>query len=171
MLHGEVRPNIVSWVLWTLIQVIIIAAQIAAGISWAILIPLMMTFNTILVLTLCLRGYGYAKYGWIDAICFAFVILAVVLWRTTNDPVVALACSIAADFLAGVPTYIKVYKLPYSESFAAWAILIMANILALVSIPVWSFGNSIFSFYIVIVLVDTFFIGVMIARRHVVRPS
>ena len=59
MLHGETGPNIVSWTLWTLIQMIIVAAQFTAGASLSIAVPVIMTVNTLLVLSLCLFGYGY----------------------------------------------------------------------------------------------------------------
>ncbi len=168
MIHGEVRPNIVSWALWAIIQFVVIGAQIATGISWAILIPAALAFNTILVLILCFRGYGYTRYGWLDAVCFMLVVLAIVLWQTTNNALFALALSIIADFLAGVPTYLKVYKLPYSESTSAWVLLVVANILALVSISTWTWGNSSYSLYGV--LISVIFIPVMIMRRRIVRP-
>lgn len=169
MIHGEVRPNIVSWVLWAIIQFVVIGAQIAAGISWAVLIPAALAFNTILVLALSLRGYGYTRYGWLDAICFMLVVLAIVLWKTTNSALFALAFSIVADFLASIPTFIKVYRSPFSESASAWILLVAANVLALISISAWTWGNSSYSLYGV--LDSVIFIQVMLMRRRIVRPK
>ncbi len=169
MLHGETRPNVVSWVLWTLIQVIIIAAQFSAGPSWSIIIPIIMTFNTCLVLILCFWGYGYHSYGIVDIICFVLAIGAIALWRLTNDPVLAICMSVVADLTAGIPTYVKVYREPFSEAIVSWFLLIVANVLALVAASPFNFANTAFSSYIVIV--DIIFFFVMVVRRKIVRPA
>lgn len=169
MIHGETRPSMVSMALWTSIQLVIIAAQFVTGPTWAIIIPVVMTFNTILILILGLRGYGYTTYGWIDGVCITIVILALVAWYTTNDPLLALLLSIVADFTASIPALIKVLKHPFSESLQSWIILIIANICAVASVPHWTIVSSAFSMYVV--TVDTLFISTMMLLRRRLRPK
>jgi hypothetical protein len=168
MLHGETRPNVVSWILWTLIQMIIIIAQFSAGASWSVILPIAMTFNTCLVLIICLYGYGYAKYGYVDLICLVLALAAIAAWRLTNDPVLAIVLSVAADFAAAVPTFVKTYREPFTESILSWAILVVANTCGLISAIPFNLANTAFAGYVV--LFDGFFLIVMIMRRRIVRP-
>ncbi|HVM73705.1 MAG TPA: hypothetical protein VMU13_02415 [Candidatus Paceibacterota bacterium] len=169
MIHGEVRPNVVSWILWTLIQLIIIAAQFAAGASWSVVIPIVMTFGTCLVLILCLFGYGYTRYGLVDGICLILAICAIIIWQLINDPVLAILISIVADLTAGIPTYVKAYREPFTESLLAWSLLIIANTLALIAAHPFNTANVAFPLYVSVV--DVIFISLLVMRRRTLRRA
>ncbi|HVV39429.1 MAG TPA: hypothetical protein VHD31_03890 [Candidatus Paceibacterota bacterium] len=150
MLHGTTRPNIVSWGLWTVLQGISVAALWSAGASWPILILIAATFNTLLVLVLCLFGYGYKKYDLTDTICLVLAVVAILLWYITSQPLLALILAIAADFCATVPTIIKAWKDPHSEAVWSWFIVIFASGLSLVATTRFDASNLIWPIYIVI---------------------
>lgn len=116
MLRGTTRPNIVSWGLWVLIQGIFAAAQFSAGASLSVVLPLIEVLTVGIIVVLGVFGYGYKKYATLDFVCLALALGAIALWQTTGDPMVALWMSVAADILAAVPTFIKAYKDPKSET-------------------------------------------------------
>jgi hypothetical protein len=151
ILKGTTRPNIVSWSLWTLLQVIGIVAQISAGASWSLIFIIAMTFNTSLVVVLCLKGYGYKKYGLVDWICLSFAILAVVLWLATNNPIYALVFAIAADLMASIPTVVKTLKEPKSEIPIAWFLVTLAAFLGIISTTKLDIANLIYPAYFFII--------------------
>ena len=115
ILHGSTRPNTVSWALWVLLLLISILAQISAGASWSLVFLIGDFLGTSAVLILCLGGYGYKEYGWIEWVCLALAIIAIVSWQLTNQPILAIVFAIIADFMAAVPTVIKAYRDPWSE--------------------------------------------------------
>lgn len=150
MLHGETRPNVVTWFLWMVIQIIIIAAQFSAGASWSVIILIVMTLNTMAVLLLCLKGYGYKKYGKIDFVCFLLAILAIVVWQITNEPVLAIVFSVVADFFALAPTIVKTYREPNSESAFPWFLNVVAGVLAVISTTKFDLANVLFPVYYIV---------------------
>jgi chromate transport protein ChrA len=125
MIRGSTtRPNLVSWLLWTILLLIGIFAQFSAGASWSVILLIASAFNTALVTVLILFGYGYKKYGRLDIACFVLALVAIVLWHVTGDPVLAIVLAICADFLAGSSNYpSKSYKEPFSESLFSWTII------------------------------------------------
>lgn len=151
MLRGTTRPNIVSWALWTLIQVIAIAAQLSAGASWSIILLFAMTFNTSLVTILGLIGYGYKKYSWLDWGCLVLAILAIVLWQITNQPLIALVLAIVADLIIAIPTIAKTYREPFTETPSSWFLLTVAAALSIVSTTIYDASNLAFQTYLVLV--------------------
>jgi hypothetical protein len=150
MLRGTTRPNVVSWSLWTLLQVIAIFAQLSAGASWSIVLLFAMTFNTSLVVVLCLMGYGYTKYGLVDYACFAFALGAILLWQATNEPLVALVLAVVADLIAALPTIVKTIRDPYSEIPLAWSLGGFSGLLGIISLTRFDVANLIYPVYILV---------------------
>ncbi len=147
ILKGTTRPNIVSYILWTLLQLIAIFAQFSAGASWSIIILIATTFNTSLIVILCLMGYGYKKYGLTDKICFVFAIVAIVFWQLTKQPLLALVLTILADLIAAIPTIVKTYREPHSELVVSWFMIMISSSLAGISTVKIDIANLIYPVY------------------------
>lgn len=134
ILRRETKPNIVSQSLWSVLSIIAIIAQLQSGWSWSVLILMMVTFNTIVFTILCLKGYGYTEYGWIDYFCFFAATLALVVWGLTHEPLWALVIAMGTSALASIPTIVKVVKYPDTENATAWLIMSAASILSILSV-------------------------------------
>ena len=65
--------------------------------------------------------HGAARLTRFDLGCGSLSVVALVMWRVTGQGDVAIAFSVAADLLAGVPTIRKAYRDPASESWPAFA--------------------------------------------------
>lgn len=147
IIRGDARPNIVSFALWTTIQVIAIAAQISAGASWSLALLFATTFNTTLVVILCLRGYGYKKYGLVDKACLGLAVLTLVLWQITNNAVLALVLAVVTDLIASLPTIVKTYKDPFSETVLPWFMIVIAAAMGAASTTIFNVANLIYPLY------------------------
>ena len=148
MLKGTTKPNIVSWGLWTLIQAIFAAAQFSAGASLSIVLPAVEVGTTGLVVVLGLIGFGYKKYRPLDFVCLALALLAIALWQISKDPMVALWLSVAADFVAAVPTLVKAYKDPKSETPSAYLLVALSAIAAAFATSIIDIPNLLWPAYI-----------------------
>lgn len=172
MLNGNTRPNLVSWSLWVLLQGIVVAAQFESGASWSIILPLsgMLTCAAVVVLGLC--GYGYRKYSYFDGVCLALAIFAIILWKGMSDPMIAVMLSIAADFLATMPTIRKALKDPLSESSSPFAIYGIAALFSIFSSIHFYFLNTIWPVYILFVnglVILCIFIGKRMRQSDLVK--
>jgi len=141
ILRGRTAPNAVSWVLWTLTVAITLAAQVASGASWSLFLLGGALLCNLAIVVLCLLGYGYRAFGRVDRLTVILVVAAIAGWIVSSDPIVAMIFAIAADTIAYAPTLLKVRRLPGSEPAIYWGLLLAADILALVSVDVWTIAN------------------------------
>ncbi len=148
ILKGSTRPNVVSFVIWTLIEVVAMVAQFSAGASWSVILLIATTFNTSLVVVLCFMGYGYKKYGLLDKFCFVLAIAAIILWQVTRQPLVAIVLAVLADILASVPTIVKTYHDPHSEMVLPWFMIVVAAVLGIISTTKLNAANLVYPIYL-----------------------
>jgi hypothetical protein len=147
VLRGTTRPNIVSWSLWTLAVLITLAAQITAGASWPALILVGATVANVTVIVLALFGYGYTKFGTVEWICLFLSLAALIFWRITEQPLVAIGFAITADCIAYIPTLVKTYKDPFSETAVYWLLLVVTDLMAIASTTLFNAANLAFPIY------------------------
>ena len=148
---GKVKPNRVSFLLWSIAPLIAFAAQFKQGVG----LESLMTFSTgFLPLTTFTASFVNKKAEWkltrFDLICGALSVVGLILWLITKIGNVAIFFSIVADGLAGVPTIVKAYKYPDTEMAWPWLATVIGVILTLLTINGWTFANSGFIIYILI---------------------
>jgi hypothetical protein len=149
MIHGTTRPNLITWILWTLIEAIVVGAQFYAGASWSIMLPIAGLATSGDVVFIGLQGYHYHQRTMFDVICLCLGLVAIVTWLLTNNPLTAIIFSIMADFIAAVPTILKSYQDPHSESMEAFLLVFMAAILSLISTSRFDLANTLWPLYFI----------------------
>lgn len=150
-IRGKVKPNRVSFLLWSIVPFIAFAAQIKQGVG---LISLM-TFSTgFLPFLIFLATFVNKKSEWkitqFDLICGGLSIVGVVLWLITQVGNLAILFSILADGLAAVPTIEKAYLYPETEIVWPWLATFIGSALTLLTLKEWTFANSGFILYMLI---------------------
>jgi hypothetical protein len=150
-IRGNARPNRVTWLLWGLFPMIIFVAQRAQGVeglSWATFAA---GFTPLLILLASfLNKKAYWKTEPRDYYLMAAAIAGIILWALTDDPNLAILLSLAADVLAGLPTLIKAYRHPQTESSIAYAISTLGFGMGILAIPSFTFENAAFITYVFI---------------------
>ena len=134
-----------------LLLLISILAQMSAGASWSLIFLIGDFVGTSSILVLCLIGYGYSKYGWIEWTCLGLAVVAIISWQLTHQPVLAIVFSIIADLMAAMPTVVKAYRDPWSEHPGTWFILCLAATLAILSTTIINPANLIFPAYLLFI--------------------
>ncbi|MEN9328417.1 MAG: hypothetical protein RI947_1225 [Candidatus Parcubacteria bacterium] len=151
-LKGKVKPNKVTWFLWALAPLIAFAAEIKQGVGIQALMTFTVGFNPLLIF---IASFVNKKSQWkltsLDYICGVLSILGIILWLATDVGDVAILFSICADALAAVPTIIKAYNEPKTESYMPFLGGMLAAGLTLLTITQWNIAHSAFPLYIFII--------------------
>jgi hypothetical protein len=150
--RGKVKPNRVSFLLWSIAPFIAFAAQVKQGVG----IESLMTFSTgFLPITVFGASFVNKKAEWkltkFDVLCGVLSVIGLVLWLATKVGNIAITFSILADGLAAVPTIVKAYKYPDTELAWPWIATVVGVVLTLLTLTEWTFANSGFIIYILIV--------------------
>ena len=149
---GKVKPNRVSFLLWSIAPFIAFAAQIKQGVG----LESVMTFSTgFLPITTFAASFVNKNAEWkvtrFDLLCGFLSLIGLVLWLITKVGNVAILFSILADGLAAVPTIVKAYYYPDTELAWPWIATSFGVILTLLTLNTLTFANSGFIIYILIV--------------------
>ncbi len=147
----QVHPHVLSWLGWGLITGLGAAAMYADGSTWMAVIVFA---NTIACLSIVffsvIRRVGVWETSHFDWFFFAMGLIGVVLWQTLDMPVLALICAMIADFAFGVPTIIKSYKNPETETPFVWIAATLSGFFSLFAIEVVAFHEIAYPVYLLL---------------------
>lgn len=149
MYRGTVRPNRVSFFLWSLAPLIGSAIALSEGQSFLVIPIIMAGFNPLLVLCFSFaRRVGYWKLEHFDYFCGLISLVALMLWIFAGAPLLAFVFAILADLFASIPTIRKAWRSPESESPFLYIISSLGNIVALLTIVTWDITSYGFPIYL-----------------------
>ena len=148
-LRGVTQPNRVTWILWTVAPLLALVAELHQNVGLQWVMTFMVGFGPLLVLiaSFVSRG-GVWKLGLFDVVCGAVSVAGLVGWAVTTNDTVALLCFVFADALACLPTLVKSWKAPESESVSAYGTALFNAVLTLTTVTVWTTGTVAFPLWI-----------------------
>jgi hypothetical protein len=150
-LRGETQPNRVTRLLWSFSTFIAAFAALQDGVGLAALPVFASGFVPFLIF---LASFVNPKAYWelrpFDYICGVFSVLALILWYLTKDPNIAIVFAILSDGFALIPTLVKSWKYPESESVVAYSTGLFSAITSFAAMKAWNFSELAFPTYLVI---------------------
>jgi hypothetical protein len=128
-LSGTTIPHRGSWLIWSLLSVVVFFSQRADGASWSLLAAGMQAvLNGGIFVLAVRRGVGGVSLG--DRLILAIAAGGVLGWVVADEPFVATACVVAADLLGFALMVPKTYREPDSETLSTFALASVSAALA-----------------------------------------
>lgn len=156
-LKGKAKPNKVTWALWALAPMIAFVAEISQGVGLKSLMTFMVGFGPLLVfIASFINKMAYWKLHKLDLVCGGLSILGLLLWMITRVGNIAIFFSVLADGLASVPTIMKSWRFPQTESSTIFLLSGINATITLLTIDVWNFQHYAFPVYILAINVLLF---------------
>ncbi|MDH7476490.1 MAG: hypothetical protein QHH09_03405 [Microgenomates group bacterium] len=148
-INGKVKPNKVTWFIWSLAPLIAFFSQIKQRVGLESLLTFMMGFVPLLIfLVSFVNKKSYWEIEKRDLICGFLAIIGLILWQITKIGNIAIIFSIISDFLGALPTVIKSYNHPETEASLIFLGSLIYALINLLTIKNWNFENYSFSLYI-----------------------
>ena len=150
-LAGRSQPNRVTFLLWSIAPTIGTVAALSDGVTWAVLPVFTSGLCPFLIfLSSFVNKNAVWKLGVFDYGCGLFSVLALVLWKMTGQPVLAIAFAILSDALAALPTVKKSWTHPHSETAVSHASGLFNALTSFFVMTSWSASAIAFPIYLVI---------------------
>ncbi len=150
-LRGVTQPNRVTWVLWTIAPMLAFVAEIRQGVGLQSVMTFSVGFGPLVVLAASFANKSAVwSLGPFDIACGIASVCGLVVWVLTSNDTVALISFMAADALAGLPTIVKSWKAPESESVSTYAASLVNALLTLTTVSVAATAVVAFPIQIVI---------------------
>ncbi|HUK27078.1 MAG TPA: hypothetical protein VLV31_01525 [Candidatus Acidoferrales bacterium] len=152
MLKGSAKPNRVSWLMWAIAPMISFVAAVSEGAGLAAVPVFMAGFCPFLIFvaSFAVKGVQWKLFK-LDYACGLLSGLAIVLWAVTSNPDIAIGFAILSDGLASVPTLIKGWKHPETETAWTYLVGVFGGLTSFFAITAWTFSQYAFPAYLVIV--------------------
>ncbi|MDP9249098.1 MAG: hypothetical protein M3M85_01120 [bacterium] len=153
IIRGQTRPNLVSWVIWTLPPFIGVFLMLKAGAGLSFWGALAAGVTSLLVVAIALlKNNGYWKLNRFDLVCGAIALTSLLIYLLTYNLAVSILFAVMADSLAYIPTIRKSWKFPETESSSTYWGGTVNNAIALLIITNWSF--AIYSFSVGLIIMN-----------------
>jgi len=164
ILKGEAKPHRTTRLVLLIITVLSTASLFAQHDTVAIWLAGVSALQSVLIFTLSIK-YGMGGWSRIDLLCLFIAAAGIVLWKTTNNPTLALYASITADFTGMIPALIKTYYHPETEVWSFFILDTFAGLFSLLAVK-----NKILqevSYPLYIMLINLFMVLLIIRPKAV----
>jgi len=163
LITKETKPNRASWAIWAVIGLINLVAYLAAGEKETVWFVILAGINPSIIFALSFK-YGEKRWYKSDSYCLSLAALAILLWKVTGNPVLALVCGLTADALGLIPTLGKINRMPNSENVTGWLMLLIASVLNIAAVDRWTWANGAYTIYSVVG--STLVVGLIVLGRY-----
>lgn len=148
-LRGTTQPNRITWLLWAFAPLLASAVEFHSGVGLRTLTTFMTGFMPLLVFVASFHNTAAVwKIRRLDYACGAMSLAGTAAWLLTQNGVIAIAAAIAADFLAGIPTMLKSWSHPDSETIWSYVGAVVNAGVLLLTIDHWTVDVAAFPLFI-----------------------
>lgn len=145
----KTKPNIVTWITWSLLIGVGAAALFASNEFNAALLLCGDFVATFAVVLVGLR-YGTVKLDRFDFFCMLGVVAGLMLWIVFNSPLIAIIATIGIDFIGTIPTVRHSYFHPEEETYLTFLLGVFASIFTLLSLHEYMVSAWVYPLYLLL---------------------
>jgi hypothetical protein len=166
VLDKKVQPHAYTWFVWSLVSGIIFFGQLAKGAGIGALPTFASEIFTVIIFLLSLR-YGFKKITLTDTFFLLVALIGVGFWIFTDDPTISVIIAVGIDLVAFIPTILKTWTYPRTETPLLYSMNVTRHALALFSLQAYNIATTLHS----IAMITTNTIMTLIMLFHKGKPD
>jgi len=148
-LRGKTKPNLASWFIWFLAPMIAALVSFSKGAGLSVIPIFMAGFTPFLVLLVSVKNKNaYWKFSLLDYVCLVLSLLAIIVWVFLKEGNFATVFAILADLIAFIPTFVKSWKAPDTETIWPYLSGAFSSVLSVLTLNDLSFNTYGFALYL-----------------------
>lgn len=118
-IKGKTKPHRVTWFVLVVLNITFVANQIGSGASNTLWLAISFLVSTIIISALSIKK-GVGGGTKMDYLILLGSVVGVLLWVMFNSPVASTISNLTVASLAFVPTILKSWKAPETETNIKW---------------------------------------------------
>lgn len=155
----KVKPHRVTWGIWTILTTIAAVNQVLNNGGYSSLFFISTVILVSFVFILSFR-YGMGGASKIDRICLLLALILLIYWVSIKETYISMIMAVIIDGIAAVPTIIKTYHHPKTESYPQWILAGIAGLFTMLAVPRLEWVLLIYPLYVVLMN------GVIVAVKY-----
>jgi DNA-binding beta-propeller fold protein YncE len=172
--RGDVRPNRVTWGIWSLSGWVAVVAQVSEGVGMPVLLAFLVALvpsGVAIATFLAPPGVPDPELTWqpvVNRVCAAGSAVALAARFATSGST-ALLLAVVVDAVAGLPTITQDWRRPHEDSLLPWLGGLFSALCTLAALPAFTWIDAGWALYFgtLCLLVS----AVLLVRRRIVAPS
>jgi|SRR6185369_12257709 len=164
--RGKTHPNLVTWVTYTLINIVGGFAALNAGEPRTAFLNLFGALATGSIAAMGIK-HGVRTYSKFDVACQILAVIGLIVWQLTGVPAIAVAIALFVMLIASLPTWRHAWIAPYAETWQGYLIGAAGSALTVATLSGFNFVAL--GFPIAIILNNSTIVGIVLIRRR--RPA
>lgn len=159
--HHQTVPSPVTWAIWASVDTLALLAMRKEKVKSGQLTGAVAGAWIITILALI---FGKPTMGLIEWVSIIGALAGIVLWKKTNNALLAIICSQAATFIGSIPTFVDAYRNPAQEDPLSWTIWFASCVCALLAIRKWKLADALQP--ITFTAIETIMVILVVIRPH-----
>lgn len=147
ILRGRTRPSLATWIIWTVVSVMLFASYRASGAEATLWAPLSFVIGPVCVVLISL-GRGTSVWTRTDRLCLAASGATIIFWAVTGSPLVALFLNILVDCVGAIPTIRNTWIDGDAEDATAWSLFCAGAACNLAAAERWDVATLSYPLYL-----------------------
>lgn len=147
ILRNRVKPHRITWGVWAILTTIAAVNQVINGGGYSSLFFISTAFVVGITFLLSIR-YGTGGASQIDRICLFLALVLFVYWVTVRDTRTSTVLAVAIDAIGAIPTIVKIYYHPETETYIQWSLAGIAGIFTMLAVPRFDWVLLIYPLYV-----------------------
>ncbi|HMS24160.1 MAG TPA: hypothetical protein PKB15_00480 [Acidimicrobiia bacterium] len=147
--RGTVKPQRITWGLWTILTGIIFVNQVLNGGGYS---SYFFGSTTLLVTTVFVLSFvkGMGGRSRFDVFVLIAAVVLFISWAFTRDTRTTTIIAVSIDGIAALPTLVKAYKHPHTEAYLQWILAAAGGVLVFFAVPTTDYILFVYPVYVVV---------------------
>lgn len=132
-IFNKTKPERATWLIWSVLGSIAFLSQLAKGATNSLWLPFFDTLGVVVIFFLSIK-FGVGGLIKRDIVALVVAFLGLILWWFFQEAALALILVIIIDVAGAIPTIIKSYKNPESETLSTWILSSLSGFLGMLAV-------------------------------------
>jgi len=133
IIRGKVKPHQFTWLIWSIMNGIMVLSQYLEGARASILISAIFFVSSTVQFFLSLK-YGVRNSSPYDRLLLGLALATIVAWMLTRNNILAIWLTVLIDVFATTMLILKIKRHPGTEPFYLWFIATIAFVFSVLSL-------------------------------------
>jgi hypothetical protein len=149
VIRRRIQPHPYTWLVWSIVSAVTFSGQVIKGGGIGSIPTGIAEGFTIIIFLFSLR-YGFKDIARRDTYFLIAALLGLIPWALTNDPTFSVVIVVSIDVIAFIPTLMKAWRRPQSETPILFIMNVLRHLLTLYSLGAYNIATMLHSLAMIV---------------------
>jgi hypothetical protein len=149
VIRKKINPHPYTWLVWSIVSAVTFFGQVVKGGGIGTLPTGAAEIFTIIIFVFALQN-GFKNIAKRDTYFLLIALLGLIPWALTSDPTISIIIVVCIDVIAFIPTIIKTWHYPHTETPLLFSMNVLRHVLTLFSLEAYNIATTLHSIVMII---------------------